>query len=73
MSVEPVVAAFDLPHAGSAQCWCCGSLGPPDRMVRLSDHPEVHLCLGCAHYVHQEARQVEGEGKRTRRLGTRVP
>jgi hypothetical protein len=33
-------------------------------MVDLGDHPEVHLCLRCAHYVHQQAWKIEDEGKR---------
>ena len=32
-------------------------------MVQLGDHPEVHLCVGCAHYVHQRAWQIEDEGR----------
>lgn len=33
-------------------------------MVHLGNHPEVHLCLQCAHYVHQQAWQIEDQGKR---------
>ena len=32
-------------------------------MVHLGDHPEVHLCLQCAHFVHQRAWQMEDLGK----------
>ncbi len=40
-------------------CWCCGcSCTEPD-MVRLGNHPEVGLCLPCAHYLHQQARGRE--------------
>lgn len=62
MSAEPVTA-IDLDDDG-AQCWCCGTVDVPDRMVHLGDHPEVHLCLGCAHFVHQRAWEIEDEGKR---------
>jgi hypothetical protein len=31
--------------------------------VRLGEHPEVHLCLGCAHFVHQQAWEIEDEEK----------
>ncbi len=30
-------------------------------MVRLGNHPEVHLYLGCAHFVHQQAGRIEDE------------
>jgi len=58
---------------GDAQCWCCGSSRPVSQMVRLGLHPEVVLCLPCAHYVHRRARTVEdrghaGLGVRTRHL-----
>jgi hypothetical protein len=32
-------------------------------MVHLGNHPEVHLCLRCAHFVHQQAWAIEDEGK----------
>ena len=63
MSAEPVTA-IDLDEDGSVQCWCCDAIDAPDRMVRLGNHPEVHLCLGCAHFVHQRAWEIEDEGKR---------
>ncbi len=63
MSAEPVTA-IDLHEEGRVQCWCCGSIGDPDRMVHLGNHPGVHLCLGCAHFVHQQAWQIEDEGQR---------
>ena len=31
-------------------------------MVHLGDHPEVRLCLRCAHFVHQQAWQIEDQG-----------
>ena len=60
MSAEPVTAV-DLPDDGDGQCWCCGTVERPDRMVHLGNHPEVHLCLRCAHFVHQQAWQIEDE------------
>ena len=38
------------------------TVGNPERMVRLGDHPEVRLCLRCAHFVHQRAWQIEDQG-----------
>ena len=67
MSAEPVTAV-DVPDDGDDgdgddQCWCCGTVERPDRMVHLGNHPEVHLCLRCAHFVHQQAWQIEDEGR----------
>jgi hypothetical protein len=46
---------------GQVVCWCCGRPnGEPD-VVRLGDHPEVAVCLGCAHFLHQRARAREDE------------
>jgi len=63
MSAERVTD-IDLRGDGSVQCWCCGTIDVPARMVHLGDHPEVHLCLGCAHFVHHRAWEIEDEGKR---------
>jgi hypothetical protein len=32
-------------------------------MVHLGNHPEVHLCVRCAHFVHQRAWKLEDEDK----------
>jgi hypothetical protein len=64
MSAEPDTAP-DLHDDGSrVHCWCCSSVDTPDRMVHLGDHPEVHLCPGCAHFVHQQAWEIDDAGKR---------
>ncbi len=57
------VSAGDRNDGRTAQCWCCGTSEAPDRMVHLGEHPEVHLCLQCAHFVHQRAWAIEDEGK----------
>ncbi|TPG13411.1 hypothetical protein [Pedococcus bigeumensis] len=62
MSAEPVTA-IDENDDRSAQCWCCGSIDAPARMLQLGDHPEVRLCLQCAHFVHHRAWEIEDEGK----------
>jgi hypothetical protein len=63
MSVEDSTA-IDLPDEGDVQCWCCDTTDQGHRMVQLSNHPEVHLCLDCAHYVHQQAWEIEDDGQR---------
>jgi hypothetical protein len=46
---------------GQLVCWCCGQHQPPEDVVHLGDHPEVAVCLGCAHFLHQRARAREDE------------
>ena len=64
MSAGPVITAIDMRDDGSVLCWCCATLDAPDRMVHLGNHPEVHLCLKCAHFLHQQAWEIEDEEKR---------
>lgn len=63
MSAESVTAA-DPQVDGDVSCWCCGCMDDPSRLVHLGNHPEVHLCLGCAHFVHQQAWEIEDAGRR---------
>ena len=66
MSSDQTITAIDVQDGGSVQCWCCDISGAPDRMVHLSNHPEVNLCLRCAHFVHRKARkagEIEDDGK----------
>ncbi|HLM07091.1 MAG TPA: hypothetical protein VK402_18065 [Blastococcus sp.] len=39
----------------NVHCWCCGRFRGEQDVVRLGDHPEVRVCLGCAHFLHQRA------------------
>jgi hypothetical protein len=41
--------------AVSVVCWCCGDSRPTDSVVQLGSHPEVVVCLACAHFLHQQA------------------
>ena len=63
MPAEPVTVV-DLHDDGDVECWCCGTIDAPNQMVHLGSHPGVHLCLGCAHFVHQQAWEVEDECRR---------
>lgn len=49
---------------GKVESWCCDNIDTPDEMVHLGKHPEVHLCLPCAHFVHQQAWEIEDEQRR---------
>lgn len=54
--------AVDTAGGGAAAevaCWCCGTTVPESAVVRLGGHPEVAVCLRCAHYLHQRARARE--------------
>ena len=44
---------------GEVTCWCCGEPHPESGVVRLGSHPEVAVCLRCAHFLHQQARGRE--------------
>jgi hypothetical protein len=44
---------------GQVPCWCCGSVQQEVSVIRLGNHPEVAVCLGCAHFLHQQARGRE--------------
>jgi hypothetical protein len=44
---------------GEVACWCCGQRQPPRAVVHLGNHPEVAVCTGCAHFLHQQARALE--------------
>jgi len=52
-------AASDARGGGAAECWCCGQRYPGERLLRLGSHPEVAVCLACAHFLHQQAQQRE--------------
>jgi hypothetical protein len=64
MTAEPTLTAVDGHDDGEVKCWCCDLRDAPERMVHLGSHQEVTLCLRCAHFVHQQAWQIEDEGKR---------
>jgi len=44
---------------GALTCWCCGNRLVLGQTVSLGNHPEVELCLPCAHYLHRQARARE--------------
>lgn len=63
MSAQSDVAAGGSPVEGPVECWCCGTSAISDRMVHLGNHPEVHLCPRCAHFVHQQAWKIEDQDR----------
>jgi len=63
MSADPTMTATGVQDAGDVRCWRCDISDVPNRMVHLGNHPEVNLCLRCAHFVHQQTWEIEDEGK----------
>ncbi|MGH3497327.1 MAG: hypothetical protein ACRDP1_07680 [Nocardioidaceae bacterium] len=54
---------------GLTECWCCSSREPRERMVALGNHPEVVVCIRCAHSLSKWAWEVEDRDKKS--LGAR--
>lgn len=55
--------AVQDPDASGSECWCCGTPGDATRMVHLGNHPEVLLCIRCAHSVSKWAWEIEDRSK----------
>ncbi len=53
--VTTAAAATESDAAEPLECWCCGSAYQEPELVRLGSHPEVAVCLRCAHFLHQQA------------------
>ncbi len=51
--------AVDDPDLTPSRCWCCGAVEAPHRLVHLGNHPEVALCVRCAHWVSKQAWEIE--------------
>lgn len=49
----------DYADESGSQCWCCGTIEAPARMVHLGNHPEVALCPRCARWAARQAREIE--------------
>lgn len=59
MTAQTAASTVDGGDAGKVACWCCAWTGPEPGVIRLGNHPEVAVCLRCAHYLHQQARTRE--------------
>jgi uncharacterized paraquat-inducible protein A len=56
--------APETTEALAAECWCCGAIFAEPDLLRLGEHPEVGICLGCAQYLYR---------RRTERLDRAKP
>ena len=60
-ATETAPAAVTEAEDGMVRCWCCGQLRSAAQVVHLGSHPEVAVCLACAHFLHQRARAQEDQ------------
>jgi hypothetical protein len=51
------------------RCWCCGRVTAGDALVRLGNHPEVGICVNCAHFLRRRARDLQATAMRQRLRG----
>jgi hypothetical protein len=54
--VTTAAAGTESDAAKPPKCWCCNGVYPEAELVRLGSHPEVGVCLRCAHFLHRQAR-----------------
>jgi hypothetical protein len=55
--------AVDDEERNPSQCWCCGAIEDPAKLVRLGNHPEVAVCIRCAHSLSKWAWEIEDRGR----------
>ena len=48
---------------GPSICWCCGAIEDTSRLVRLGNHPEVAVCVRCAHALSKWAWEIEDRSR----------
>jgi hypothetical protein len=46
-----------------SQCWCCGAVDNPGRMIGLGNHPEVRVCPRCARWLGKRAGELADRGR----------
>lgn len=42
-----------------SECWCCGMVDDPKRMIHLGNHPEVALCVRCGRWAAKQAWEID--------------
>ncbi|MGI8696896.1 MAG: hypothetical protein ACR2JQ_09655 [Mycobacteriales bacterium] len=56
-------ATEDEQRPGPPECWCCGTIEDPARLVHLGNHPEVTVCTRCAHSLSKWAWEIEDQDR----------
>ena len=56
-------------ETATGRCWCCGRVTAEDALVRLGNHPEVGICVNCAHFLRRRARDLQATAMRQRLRG----
>ena len=46
-----------------SECWCCGCVEPPERLIHLGNHPEVTLCIACGYWLRNRAWELEDQSR----------
>jgi hypothetical protein len=67
MSAETETAVGETGESG---CWCCGRVTSEEGLVRLGNHPEVGVCIGCVRFLGRRARDHKASVMRKRLRGT---
>src|SRR6476620_8241744 len=60
MTAQPAVEDESVSRS---ECWCCGLIEDPVRMVHLGIHPEVTVCIRCAHWMSKGASEIEDQDR----------
>ncbi|HVX45628.1 MAG TPA: hypothetical protein VHC49_17190 [Mycobacteriales bacterium] len=55
--------AVDNRQPPPSQCWCCGRVEDPARLVHLGARPEVGVCIRCAHALSRQAWELEDQAR----------
>jgi hypothetical protein len=56
--------------AAESECWCCGRMTAQEALVRLSNHPEVGVCISCVRFLSRRARDYQASVTRKKLRGT---
>lgn len=60
MSMTTAVEDHELSRS---ECWCCGTVDDPTRLIHLGNHPEVALCVRCGRWAAKRAWEIEDRAR----------
>lgn len=61
MTAVTAVATYEPPRR--SECWCCGKIESPEKMVHLGNHPEVTVCVPCAYWLKHAASEIKDQSR----------